>query len=240
MGLVDEFILKIKRQESPFYGALYRMIKGVWYFRLPVFRPLALGLYYARKCLITVFRYGRKTFYYEPMFRARCTRVGANLAFEQLPFMEGQGEILIGDSVSFSGKVDLFVGNNRFFRNATLTIGNHVRINHGTLIVAARSVSIGNHCRIAGSCFIFDNDSHPLEAAARRSMPAGPEQMKPVVIEDDVWIGYRAIIGKGVTIGRGSVVAAGAVVTKSVPPYTVVGGNPARVLRTLLSSGERE
>jgi acetyltransferase-like isoleucine patch superfamily enzyme len=51
-----------------------------------------------------------------------------------------------------------------------------------------------------------------------------------VIIEDDVWVGARAIILRGVTVGRGSVVAAGAVVTKSVPPYAIVGGNPAKVL----------
>lgn len=53
----------------------------------------------------------------------------------------------------------------------------------------------------------------------------------PVVIGDDVWIGFRAIILSGVTIGRGAVVAAGSVVTKDVPAYTIVGGNPARVIR---------
>ncbi len=52
-----------------------------------------------------------------------------------------------------------------------------------------------------------------------------------VVIEDDVWVGTRAIILNGVTIGRGAIVGAGAVVTRSVPPYAIVGGNPARVIR---------
>ena len=52
-----------------------------------------------------------------------------------------------------------------------------------------------------------------------------------VTVEDDVWIGSRAIILSGVTVGRGSIVAAGAVVTRSVPPYSVVGGCPARVIR---------
>ena len=54
---------------------------------------------------------------------------------------------------------------------------------------------------------------------------------QPVVIEDDVWVGANVTILKGVTIGHGSVVAAGAVVTKSCPPYSIIGGVPAKVLR---------
>ena len=57
------------------------------------------------------------------------------------------------------------------------------------------------------------------------------EDDQPVIFEGDNWIGANAIILKGVTIGRGAVIAAGAVVTKSVPEYAIVGGNPAKVLR---------
>lgn len=58
-----------------------------------------------------------------------------------------------------------------------------------------------------------------------------PEDDQPVVIEEDVWVGARAMILKGVRIGRGAIIAAGAVVTRSVPPYAVAGGVPARVIK---------
>lgn len=61
---------------------------------------------------------------------------------------------------------------------------------------------------------------------------------KPVVIEDDVWVGANVTILKGVTIGRGSVVAAGAVVTRSCPPYSIIGGVPARLIRMRFTSEE--
>jgi galactoside O-acetyltransferase len=56
---------------------------------------------------------------------------------------------------------------------------------------------------------------------------------KPVKIEDKVWIGFNSIILKGVTVGEGAIVGAGSVVTKDVPPYTIVAGNPARIIREL-------
>jgi acetyltransferase-like isoleucine patch superfamily enzyme len=73
--------------------------------------------------------------------------------------------------------------------------------------------------------------THPVDPIERTA--SGLECGKPVVIGDRVWVGGGAIICPGVTIGEGSTVAAGAVVTKDVPSYCVVGGNPARVLKTL-------
>lgn len=65
-----------------------------------------------------------------------------------------------------------------------------------------------------------------------------PENDLKVIIEDDVWLGTGAIILKGVTIGRGSVIAAGALVTKDVPPYSIVGGLPAKVIKMRFSEQE--
>jgi len=76
----------------------------------------------------------------------------------------------------------------------------------------------------------MDSDFHDLSPEGRHFGPASAE---PVVIEDNVFIGSRAIILKGVTIGRDSVIGAGSVVTRSIPPRTVAAGNPAKVLRPL-------
>ena len=77
---------------------------------------------------------------------------------------------------------------------------------------------------------ITDTDAHPMDYMARRSSNEGTKSA-PVVIEDDVWIGANVTILKGVTIGHGSVIAAGAVVTQSFPPYSIIGGVPARLLK---------
>ena len=62
--------------------------------------------------------------------------------------------------------------------------------------------------------------------------------MKPVVIEDRSWVGLNSIILKGIRIGEGAVVSAGSVVTKNVPPYTVVGGNPAKILKRIIKNNK--
>jgi acetyltransferase-like isoleucine patch superfamily enzyme len=95
---------------------------------------------------------------------------------------------------------------------------------------------------------IFDNTTHPIDAAARhehfraiygRGHPTDIAlDDSPVTIGDDAWIGAGAAVLKGVTIGAGAIVAARAVVTRDVAPYTLVGGNPARVIRELERSGE--
>ena len=95
--------------------------------------------------------------------------------------------------------------------------------------MVASSITIGTDCLIAGGCWIFDSPGHPSDPEERRAhkRPA-PEDVRPVVVEDNVWIGSDAVIAPGVRVGEGSIVAAKSVVLNDVPPYTVVMGNPAR------------
>ena len=94
--------------------------------------------------------------------------------------------------------------------------------------MAAESIVIGDACMIAHGVYISDADWHGIYD---RAEPVG--NTKPVVLEDNVWIGDRAIICKGVTIGENSIIGAGAVVTKNVPPNSVFAGNPAKLVKTL-------
>lgn len=88
-----------------------------------------------------------------------------------------------------------------------------------------RQVMMGPEVMIYTSNHAFNRTDVPM-------IRQGNTEPEPVVIEDDVWIGARAILLPGVRVGQGSVVAAGSVVTRDVPPYSVVGGNPARVLKS--------
>lgn len=126
------------------------------------------------------------------------------------------GEIFVENCHFYSG-VRMELG-----KNATLRIGNGTYLNRNTVVIANKLVDIGRDCRISWDVVIMDSDLHAL--------PGEEFAHKPVVIEDNVWVGCRCIILKGVRVGTGAIIAAGAVVTKDVPAHTVVGGVPARVI----------
>ncbi len=120
---------------------------------------------------------------------------------------------------------------------ALIRIGADTGISGGS-ICAAVAVEIGAHCLLGADVLISDTDFHALDPAGRRHN-ADPAAIaaRPVHIEDNVFIGARAIVLKGVRIGAGSVVGAGAVVTRDVPAAVVVVGNPARIVRRLAGDG---
>lgn len=91
-------------------------------------------------------------------------------------------------------------------------------------------ITIGNNVMMGPYCMIFTSD-HETSNLSIPMCRQGFTKVEPVVIEDDVWIGARVIILKGVRIGKGSIIAAGSVVAKDVEPYTVVGGVPAKFIK---------
>lgn len=114
---------------------------------------------------------------------------------------------------------------------ASLVVGDDFGMTGGS-IVAAQSIRIGNRVIIGADSIVSDTDFHPLAFMDRRSDPLAGASA-PVIIEDDVFIGMRTLVLKGVTIGRGSVIGAGSVVTRSLPPEVVAAGNPAKIIREL-------
>ena len=103
----------------------------------------------------------------------------------------------------------------------------------GTTVCAAISVIIGSRCLIGADVMIVDTDFHPIMMKDRRYKGPADSLSAPVVIQDDVFIGARSIILKGVTVGFGSVIGAGSVVTSDVRPNTVVAGNPAKWIKNI-------
>lgn len=115
---------------------------------------------------------------------------------------------------------------------AVISIGPDTGLS-GATVCAATSVDIGARVLVGADVLISDTDFHPVDACPRRSAPESAAASARVSIGNDVFLGARAIVLKGVTIGEGTVVGAGSVVTSSLPDHVVAAGNPCRVLRPL-------
>ena len=120
-------------------------------------------------------------------------------------------------------------------RNAasTIEIGDSNHLSNNVTVIALERIKIGNNCLIGDSVAIYDSDFHPVAALQRKN---GNGLIASVIIQDNVWIGSRSIILKGVTIGSNSVIGAMSLVTKSVPPNSIYGGVPAKLLSKLPTS----
>jgi acetyltransferase-like isoleucine patch superfamily enzyme len=146
-------------------------------------------------------------------------------------------QIIIGANSHIRGELMIFAHGGR------IAVGEWCYIGVGTRIWSGASIDIGNRVLISHSVNIFDNLTHPIRAADRHTQAkqifttGHPSDIslddRPVGIGDDAWIGACAIIMRGVNVGQGGIVAAGAVVTKDVPAFSIVAGNPAVVVREL-------
>ncbi len=232
MGPVDQFMLKLRRGDGWFFSRAKRTAKAIVTSNLPVpgflkpvYRSL-YGLHYTVKYgFIRLVTY----FYYEPAFRARCTKVGRNLQLWAFPHVSGHSTIIIGDNVSIYGHMG--IGSGRIHDNPTLRIGNGVDIGHNVFFTVNQEVIIEDHVNIASFTHIMDSDSHPRDPYLRaQKLPPSRDEIKPIRICSRAWIGLGSFIMKGVTIGEGAIVGSNSVVISDVPPFSVVIGNPARVI----------
>jgi acetyltransferase-like isoleucine patch superfamily enzyme len=110
-------------------------------------------------------------------------------------------------------------------------IGKGVFVNSNAVFLDTCAITLGART-LLGPNVSFFSATHPLDPVVRRGL-RGPESGKEIHVGEDCWIGGNVTILPGVTIGKGAVVGAGSVVTKDVPDFTVVAGNPARVLRKI-------
>lgn len=148
-------------------------------------------------------------------------------------------KILIGANTHIRGCLQLFKQGGR------ITIGDYCYIGENSYIWSASEIIIGNNVLIAHGVNIHDNISHPLNSRQRhndylriiglKDFPSKEFDLKPkpITIKNDVWIGFNVIILKGVTIGEGAIVGAGSVVTKDIPDWSIVAGNPAKIIKII-------
>lgn len=173
---------------------------------------------------------GRATCVIDPTARLTVAARIRNAIGHSENIMVGSGSIIAGELLVFA-------------HGGVIRIGEHCYVGESSRLWSAASIRVGDRVLISHGVNIFDSLTHPISPTARHAQfrsiarEGHPREIdlgeRPVSIDDDAWIGAGAIVLRGVEIGRGAVVAAGSVVTHAVPAFTIVGGNPARVIREL-------
>ena len=226
--MIKALILKIKRKENPFYTLLYKLAKSILVFNLPSIKFIHLPLYYMDDFLRNAIKGFIHLFWSVPLFKARCEKAGKNLCLPNgIPLIIGSHlRIIIGDNVTIGRST---IGANKVYDNPVLRIGNNTTIGYGGVISVSKEVIIGDHCMISGSCIIMDSDDHPIDPLKRLlNAPIEKDDIKPVRIGNNVWIGAYVTILKGVTIGDNSIISTHSVITRDVLPNCIYAGHPAR------------
>lgn len=165
---------------------------------------------------------------------------GKHVEFRWTGRMKNRRKITIGDDC-FLGKNFRLYSWEKSDKNGEfgiIEIGNRVKMQEDCYISAMDLVHIGDDVLMGGGIMINDNN-HGMDPLSQLSYCAQSCTYSAVIIENGVWIGEKVCILKGVTVGEKSIIGAGSIVTKDVPPYTIVAGNPAKVIKRYnFDSGE--
>lgn len=168
--------------------------------------------------------------------------IGKNSSFYEESLVENlsndSNKIKIGNGTHIRGELFIWPYSNG------LTIGDNSYVGKRSVIWSGEKVEIGNNVLISHNVTIIDSNSHEIDYVERAQSYANMVQRghssiqgsvitAPIVIEDDVWISYNVSILKGVRIGKGSIIGAGSVITKDVPSFSLVAGNPAKLIKKL-------
>ncbi|MFX0197035.1 MAG: acyltransferase [Candidatus Hodarchaeota archaeon] len=233
-----EFSVAVRRRETPFYEFLFRLAKCVRILSFPCVRPLHSILYAEWSARTSLWHNFWRIAYYEPMFKSQCASVGSGFRMEyaghRIAEISGDLQLHIGanvtifDNTAFAGlkildKPELHIGDDTY-------IGPFVRIAVG------RKVTIGHHCLIT-SRLITDNPGHSFKNVLSRLESSGgspaPEDIRPVAIGDFCFLPLDTFVYPGVTVGDGVLARVGTHINRDVPPFCLVAGNPARIVRKL-------
>lgn len=147
----------------------------------------------------------------------------------------GKGAVLIGENVNIGvinspGFYNSYAYIEARNKNAVIEFGNNIHINNNFSATSEKSIKIEDHVLIGHHCSIIDSSFHHLNKNKRAETDPNPEE---IVIKNNVFIGNNVTILKGVTIGENSIVSNGAVITKSFGSNVIIGGVPAKVIKTL-------
>jgi len=229
-----QFRAWVKKREHPVAAVIYGAATWWRYASLPVVPAIHRPLFAVRNAVKGFASDLVRICWSTPLFQSRLEKpaVGLNLT-DGIPGIGGPLVISIGKNCRVSGR-QVFTGWSDSPAMPRLEIGDNCDIGYGGSIAVGSIVKIGNNVRLAGSVMLIGYPGHPIDAEDRaRGLSNTKDQTGDIIIEDDVWIGTRATIMRGVRIGRGAIIATGSVVTSDIAPFVLAGGVPARVIKAL-------
>lgn len=231
--MLKKLLNKIRKRETPFWDGVYRAGKRLRKINMPVIWPLHKLLAAERRFRLALWDKVTSFLYYEPLFKTCCKSCGSGLhLIGGMPQVNDLLSLHVGNSVTMHGAAT-FVGS-KVYSNPELIIGDNTHLGYQMGIAVGRKITIGSHVLIANRVSLAGYDLHPLDPVRRtNNEPPDESGCGDIEIKDYAWIGMNCLIMKGVTIGKASIVAAGSVVTKDVPDFCIVAGNPAKVVKVL-------
>ena len=199
-------------------------------------RPLYAALFEGHWTARELAEWAERSLIATPLFLAKCAKHDERIAIDRIPYMTAPCHIELGDDVRFSGQVNIKPVSTR---SPKLMIGNGVFIGHNTTFDVASSITLGNFVSIGSQSYIADTEGHSHYDPKKPiwEVPAGDDDIAPVILEDGVQVGKHCTILKGVRVGARSVLGAGSVLRTSVPPDSIVMGNPGRVVKRIVPEG---
>ncbi|MGF1694164.1 acyltransferase [Vibrio lamellibrachiae] len=232
---VNDMKIWLQCHPNPTYRGLFLILKKIRMFEIPTPQVLNKLIYSVYKLTCSIWQSLTRVLFHTPAFKGRLNQYGRGLfLYGGIPFISGPLEISLGKNCRVSGQTT-FSGRPST-NSPQLIVGNNVDIGWQTTIAVGRTVIIEDNVRIAGRAFLFGYSGHPLDAHRRAlGEPDDESQVGDIVLKKDVWLGTNVTIRQGVKIGEGTVVAAGSVVVSDLPPYVIAAGNPAKVVKTIVS-----
>ena len=237
-GPMGRFRRYLATSDDPLAQRVREAYRAVQKFTLPAPKVIVKPMLWAYLANRSVLHFAQRVFIAEPLFKAYCKSYGKGVTTDiSVHWISGKGDIILGDHVRFDGKCTITFAS-RFSDTPTLEVGDYSGLSDDCVLTIGKRITIGQHCLIAAGVTMMDSYGHASDPASRMEGAApGVDEVKPITIGDNVWIGRRVTILPGVTVGEGSILSSGAIVMADVAPYTIVAGNPARRIGTLPRPG---
>jgi acetyltransferase-like isoleucine patch superfamily enzyme len=224
----------LKHHSNPQIRRIGKILRNTHFFSMPapalIFQPLIL----LHRSIVNIFRTTLIWCYWTPLAKQVFVKQPKrfNYNYFGLPFISGNVVINIGENCTLL-KID-FAGRTSTKLTPEINIGNNVILSYNVIILSGTKITIEDNVMLSGDVRLNGYSGHPLNAKNRLKGEADTQnQIKPILIKKNAWLGNRVTVMNGVTIGENTVVATGSVVTKNLPDNVLAAGVPAQVIKNL-------